>query len=284
MDAYLPVKRILQFFVYSNLFIAGCAVLMVDQTYHLLIQQRPDLNLLAFVFFSTICSYSFHWYLTPGSLVKSPRIEWVNKYRIFHLVLFLIGILGAGFFFFRLWSHWYWLALSAVITFLYSAPKVPLPLFRALRKVAVGKTVFLAAVWTYVTAVLPPILSGTAWSTTIVLYVVSRFFFIYGICILFDFRDRADDKAAGIRSMVTYFSEKGVDILFFLSMLIFEITTLCLHSYGISWLNIFLLLIPGIIAQGIYQYAKRHFSDYLYYFFLDGLMMFSALLMLVFRI
>jgi len=34
----------------------------------------------------------------------------------------------------------------------------------------------------------------------------------------------------------------------------------------------------------MYNYAKRNFSDVLYYFILDGLMMFSALLMLVFRI
>ena len=49
----------------------------------------------------------------------------------------------------------------------------------------------------------------------IILFVISRFFFVYAICIMFDFRDRADDKATGIRSMVTAFSEKGVDGLFF---------------------------------------------------------------------
>ncbi len=42
--------------------------------------------------------------------------------------------------------------------------------------------------------------------------------------------------------------------------------------------EILLLLIPGIILAFLYPMARRNFSDYLYYFILDGLMMLSALL------
>ena len=138
-------------------------------------------------------------------------------------------------------------------------------------------------VWTYVTAALPIVIADAKWTWVMTLFVISRFFFIYAICIMFDFRDRADDKAAGIRSMVTYFSEKGVDVLFYLSLLISVTSTLILLRYNFSVLNIILLTVPALIASMIYNYAKRNFSDYLYYFVLDGLMMFSALLMLVFK-
>jgi len=84
--------------------------------------------------------------------------------------------------------------------------------------------------------------------------------------------------------MVTEFSEKGVDALFFLSLVISAVCTVLLYKYDFSVLIIILLLIPGVIAAAIYNYAKENFSDYLYYFILDGLMMFSALLMFVFRI
>jgi 4-hydroxybenzoate polyprenyltransferase len=131
---------------------------------------------------------------------------------------------------------------------------------------------------------LPAIIANKDFNTPIILFVISRFFFIYAICIMFDFRDRADDKATGIRSMVTAFSEKGVDRLFFLSLVIFAICTVLLSRYGFSVLDIILLLVPGVITAAIYNFAKRNFSDYLYYFILDGLMMFSALLTLVFRI
>ena len=80
--------------------------------------------------------------------------------------------------------------------------------FRVLRKVALGKTIFLAFVWMYVTTILPAIISDSEWNTSYVLFVVSRFFQIYAICILFDWRDREDDKADGIRSLITYLNEK----------------------------------------------------------------------------
>jgi 4-hydroxybenzoate polyprenyltransferase len=273
-----------RFFIYSNLFIAVCAILMVNQTYDLLLHSSPDKYLLGFVFSATICSYSFHWYLTSQSLVESPRIEWLKDHRVFHLIFFFIGLIGSGIFFFFLLPYWYLLSIAAVITFLYSAPKIPHPYFKALRKIAIGKTIFLALVWMYVTTMLPFLIAETHWTIPIILFVISRFFFIYAICIMFDFKDRADDKAAGIRSMVTWFSEKGVDRLFFISLLIYAICTVLLLNYNFSVLNIILLLVPGIIGAFIYEYAKRNFSDYLYYFILDGLMMFSALLMLIIRI
>ena len=278
------VSKITRFFVYSNLFIAVCALLMINQTYDLLLHSPPDKYLLGFVFSATICSYSFHWYLTSESLVASPRIDWLKKNRNFHLVLFMIGLIGSAVFFFCLLPHWYWLLVSAVITFLYSAPKIPHPYFRALRKVAIGKTIFLALVWMYVTTILPVIIAGALFTIPILLFLISRFFFIYAICIMFDFRDRADDQAAGIRSMITWFTEKGVNRLFFFALLIFAICTALLASYGFSATTIVLLLVPGIIAAVVYEYSKTNFSDYLYYLILDGLMMFSALLMLVFRI
>lgn len=278
------MASLFRFFIYSNLFIAICAVLMVNQTCDLLLHASPDKYLLGFIFSATICSYSFHWYLTSQSVIKSPRIQWLKDHRVFHLVFFFMGLAGCGFFFFFLLSHWYWLLLSAVITFLYSAPKVPHPWFAALRKVAIGKTIFLALVWTYVTALLPVLIAGGAVTTAVILFTVGQFFFIYSICIMFDFRDKEDDKITGIRSMVTWFSEKGVDRLFFGCLAFSAFNTILLLRYKFSLASIIVLLIPCIITALIYNHAKRNYSDYLYYFVIDGLMMFSSLLILVFRI
>jgi hypothetical protein len=46
-------------------------------------------------------------------------------------------------------------------------------------------------------------------------------------------------------------------------------------------INTLALLIPGFILSLLYFYSKRNFSDYLYYFILDGLMMLSAPLLLL---
>lgn len=277
----MPAGKLFNFFVYSNLFIAGCAVLMVNQSYQLLIHTAPDFYLLAFVFFSTICSYSFHWYLTSHSELPSSRIEWMQRKRHLHFIFFAIGFIGSIIFFIYLIKYWPWLIFGAIITFLYSAPKIPDKHFRALRKIALGKTIFLALVWTYVTTILPVIVSSKSWEADFYLFTASRFFLIYAICILFDYRDRADDKAKGIRSLITYLNEAGIRNLFALSLLLFFVSTSFMLFYGYNLLPVFILLVPGIITVLLYNYARKNFSDIFYYFILDGMMALSSILTLL---
>lgn len=249
------------------------------QLFHL----NDNRHYLLFVFFSTICSYNFHWYLTRHSVKPSSRIRWAQKHKGYHLALYFIGLTGSIVFFFLLLQHWLWLLLAAGITFLYSAPKLPHELFRILKKIAIGKTIFLATVWTYVTTILPLVISAEIWKTDMFLFVLSRFFLVYAICILFDYRDREDDKADGIRSMITYFNERGINYLFSFSLLLFSIFTLLMLKYGHTILTVVLIWLPGIIVAALYNHGKKNFSDIFFYFVLDGLMMLSALLMLIFK-
>jgi 4-hydroxybenzoate polyprenyltransferase len=101
---------------------------------------------------------------------------------------------------------------------------------------------------------------------------------------LFDYRDREDDKANGVRSLITFLDEKGIRTLFILSMILFAGSTIGLLFYQYTALSILILLIPGIITASLYNYARKNFSDLLYYFVLDGLMALSALLTLVMKI
>lgn len=273
------MKAVFNFFVFTSLYIALCAVIMVYQTYTLILQKPFNIYFALFVFFSTVCSYNFHWFLTPYLLRPSQRLKWDEGHKKYHLLLSIAGLAGAVvlLYFFR--EHWFYIGASAILTFLYSAPKISFPPFQWLKKVAIGKTIFLAMVWAYVTSALPILIEAGVPAKKAIFYCLGQFFFIYAICILFDFRDREDDKAGGIRSMITYFNERGINTLFFISVSAFAIFSLLLAPTGISWSNILLLLIPAVILICLYNYAKRNFSDYLYYFVLDGLMMLSGLLL-----
>jgi 4-hydroxybenzoate polyprenyltransferase len=257
---------------------------MTCQTELLLLHSAVSINLLWFIFFSTICSYNFHWYLTTHSVSYSSRILWTKANKGLHLFLYLVGMIGSAVFFFMLTKYWLALFFGAFITFLYSAPKLPQDFFRGFKRIAIGKTFFLAFAWTYVTTVLPIIISGESWQTGFTLFALNRFFLIYAICILFDYRDRQDDKNNGIRSMITYLNENGINFLFWLSMILFTISGIGFYSYHHSLLTVATLLLPGLITAAVYQTAKKNFSDYLYYFLLDGLMMLSGLIMLIFTI
>ena len=269
--------KIFRFFIYSNLFIACCSTIMVYQTCQLLLHDRPVTWFAWFVFFATICSYSFHWYITPpDQALYSDRIPWLAKNRHIHLFLFWIGLLGSAVSSIFLLEFWNWLLLAVFLTFLYSAPKLSYTYFVWLRKVALGKTIFLALVWTYVTKILPLIISGRNWDLTFTLFASGRFFFIYAICIIFDYRDREHDRVQGIRSLITYLSERGINYLFVLSLLAFVILTILMSRHGLSNLSLIILLIPGGITAALYTYSQKSSSDFLYFFILDGLMAFSA--------
>jgi 4-hydroxybenzoate polyprenyltransferase len=237
-----------------------------------------------FVFFASTCSYNFHWYLTHQSNSSTVRIQWSLRHKNTHLLFYFAGVIGSLIFFYKLRQHWFGLFFATLLTFLYSAPKIPLPYFRFLKQVAFGKTIFLSTVWTYVTGIMPVFIAGEHFNHEMKWFAASRFFLIYGICILFDYRDRADDKEEGIRTMVNYFDETGVNRLFVFSIIACIIFTFGLLFSSVSFLTVLILIIPAITLFSIYPLAKKSTSDYLYYFVLDGLMMLSALLMAVLSI
>ncbi|MBC7827332.1 MAG: hypothetical protein H7122_06280 [Chitinophagaceae bacterium] len=272
------LRRFFDFLIFSSLFIAGCAVIMVYQVNDIFQLHYPAKPYLWFVFFSTICSYNFHWYFTPHTASENRRIVWTHQHKGLHLLLILVGCIGAFLFFLQLAEYWKWIGISVILTFLYSAPKLPFRPAQFLRKIAVGKTIFLSTVWMYVTSALPIILSGEKWGISHLLFCMGRFFLIYAICIIFDFRDREQDKLEGIKSMITVFTEKGINILFYSSIIVFLLSTIALYFLGLSIALVILLLGPGLIVGLSYRYMKKNFSDYLYYCALDGMMAFSALL------
>lgn len=266
-----------RYFIYTNLFISLCAVLMVEQTNQLFSLRYPKSLFYAFVFVATLCSYNFHWYLTPMVPSASPRIAWNHRHRKLLLIIYLITLLCSVFLAWQFRMHWFSLGIGVVATFLYSAPKIPHKYFSWLSKIAIGKTLFLTFVWMYVTTALPVLISNTPWTIEHTLFCVSRYALIYAICILFDYRDRDADREQGVKSMITWMSEKTVNRIFLLSLFIFFLSTGALGWMSLTLLTVILLLIPGIIVWGLSNYSKKHFEDYLYYFVLDGLMMLSSL-------
>ena len=250
---------------------------MVWQTIDLLqleINQQPYL---LFVFFATICSYNFHWYLSRHSSSEQVRSRWTRKHARLQLLLMVIGTAGICWFVFPLREYWLELFIAVQLTFLYTAPKIPVQQVNVLKRIAIGKTLFLTFVWTYVTTVLPVLLDKSPMTTPAFLFILQRFFLIYAICVLFDYRDRRQDRAEGIKSLITMLPAHKISVIFYTSLVIFFLSACLLGLYGFSILDIVFILIPGIITWFIYPYARKNSSDYLYYGVLDGLMMASAL-------
>jgi 1,4-dihydroxy-2-naphthoate octaprenyltransferase len=238
----------------------------------------------SFVFLGTVCSYNFHWALTP-ELFQNPILQkrlWNRANRKLHFFLAALALLLAMFFFMRLRQHWTWLAGAMVLAFLYSAPKIPWPAMQRLKRIAYDKTVFLALSWTYVTTILPLLISGSPVTAAHLLFCTNRFYFIYVICILFDLRDREADRQEGIKTMVTQFDLPSINRLYWGSIAVFFCTALAL-LFHFPIPSVVALLLPGLVLAARYRWFKENTSDYVYYILLDGLMIFSLPLLLLFR-
>ena len=216
--------------------------------------------------------------------MPSPRIKWTIRYHRWILTLFVIAVVGAAFYGWPLIEQWRWLIPAIIATFLYSAPKIPLRPFIALRKIALGKTIFLAFVWMYVTAILPLVIAGAEWNSTARVFCFQQFFFIYAICILFDIRDREDDRADGVRSLIVFLAAGQARRLYFFSLGIALACIGLLLVKGLLLAQAIPLVVPLLILFFMYEKAVNDLSDSFYYFFLDGLMALSVMLMAITRI
>lgn len=272
------LKNIFDFIIFSSLFIALCATVLVYQAYFLFIAKPLNFQFQAFVFFATICSYNFHWMLSHTDINPAGTPVLFFRQKKFQRTVFICSLIPVVYYATYFLTHWYLLLIAALLTFLYSSPKISYPPFQWLKKIAFGKTIFLAIVWTYVTTILPFFIEGISINNELLIFFAGQFFFIFTLCILFDYRDRQEDIAEGIKSLVTYMDEKGIDILFSISVLISAVCFIVLSFYQVNKWHFLISLVPLVIVAPVYRYAKKNFSDYLYCFVLDGLMMLPGML------
>jgi 4-hydroxybenzoate polyprenyltransferase len=199
--------------------------------------------------------------------------------------IFIILLVSSAFVFVYAWklrNGIIFISIGAIATFLYSAPNIPLKPFLFLRKIAIGKTIFLAVVWTYVTGLLPMLMSRTGLTAVHYYYLGSRLFLVYAICILFDIKDRTEDRKKGIRALPTVLSEKSIRLIYYLSLVLALASTVMIYKTGNQVPVFVFMLAPVIFCLFMYNEAIKRNDDLFYYIILDGMMMLSALLLLIY--
>ena len=170
---------------------------------------------------------------------------------------------------------------AALLSLLYTAPKIPWQPARWLQRIAYGKTIFLSLAWTYITVLLPILLTHSRISDSQLTYCVNRFFLIYAICILFDLRDRESDRSQGIKSMITQFGLPAVTRLYYGTLAAFFCSVAPL-LLSMPPLAVAALSAPGIVLLFSYNWFAENPTDITYYLLLDGLTVFSLPMLLLF--
>ena len=266
----------LHFILSHSIFIAICAVAMCFQT-TVLLQIYADRWLLGFVFFATVFSYNSYWLLSKkifGSVFYQPLFFKKELLKIILLGVYATGLLVC-YLQSLLTNNLIWPAL--ILNLLYALPLLPFKVLSFTKRIGFLKPILLAFTWMYVTAFLPllkPVSSLTGIETALLL---NRFLFMLLLCVVFDNRDASIDKIKGLHSMATDLKPGS---LIFLVLILFVLLTgsiYLLQYFGMELQQAVALMLSALAIGYIYYLSLQKRGYFFYYFFVDGLMLFSAL-------
>lgn len=268
--------RFLHFILSHSIFIAVCAVALTFQT-ELLLRVNINFFVYGFIFFATLSSYNFYWILSKLSFATKKNIPDLLKRQATGYLLLFISSFGMLYCFLQSSIPLYFVITALLLTVLYAIPLLPVSFLKFTRKAGVLKTFLLAFTWAYVTVIIPMqkdylLLNGAD------LFIFSRrFLFMLMLCIIFDNRDKELDKIRGLRSLATDLKPITLRILIYLIFILLFTSNFFFRNYGITLSQSVALQVSTIALLIVYFYSNKKQGYLFYYFFVDGMMLFSAL-------
>lgn len=270
----------LDFLLFSNLFIALCAVAQALVTYYLL-KLPPDKYILMFVFCSTLLVYNLSMLLAkPKEPQKSPfkRVRWIFSHHRLTISLTLIAslsIVPLGLWYLSFQSQLL-MAFVGVLALAYNFPFLKLNDKKiGLRNLPGIKLFLIALVWSVSCVLLPIVQVESTFGISItlsetLLLVAKRFLFICAITVPFDIRDLFQDKLYELKTIPVMLGEKKAWI-FCQALLIIYLILLILFTKTID-LNVIGLTLTLLLTGWLIFKSNFKRNEYYYFFFLDGTM------------
>ena len=265
------VLGLLRLFFFGNFFIATGAIALTHCSSLELIDIDIHPAYYGLVFCSTLFIYNLQRFFITNTkntvLLEHTRRWWIQKNK--KTILIILGISFTGIFvFFVLLQQSIFLKLFPlfILSLAYFLPPTEL------RKKPWAKTFVLSLVWTGSTAYLPMVLNDIpVYTLPSLLHLFSRFFFMTGICMIFDLRDIHSDKKEGTQTIALVIGESNTRRLCVVFMLLHGI--IILIQYQMCYLlapAAILLVLSVIINTWMVANAGSKSSEYYYIAGIDG--------------
>lgn len=273
-------RKILDFILYSNMFISLCAAVLVLETY--MLSGIPiSVRLSGIVFFATLFVYnadSLVPYKFNQDVPLSPRMKWVKANK---LELTFIAVASALCTVYLYWgaifelNFWFLLHLM-VVAGLYSVPVVPEgEHYIPLRDIPLLKVFLIAYVWSAITVQLPLMeVDHDLFSSDSLILFFRRFLFLFSLTLVFDIRDVHKDK---LTQTVTFPTKWGVSNTKKLALVILLLYAILVPADTATHMRI-ALGTAGIGAALVVWYAHEYRSQYYFMVLADGMMLVQFLL------
>jgi 4-hydroxybenzoate polyprenyltransferase len=278
------IKKLLEFILFTSIFVAGCAVAFCMETNILLGVPLNNFSFYAFVFGATIVQYNLHYIVKKVAAKDSARLRWSLRNKNIHLILLIAGsfLILFSLFSFHL-EHFFILFVLGCISFLYSFPFLPFAKKKRIKDYGFLKITTLALLWTLVTVWFP--VSGHAYETGLFIFVfIKRLLFMFILCLLFDMRDIEVDNSEDIKTLAVVLGHKKSYTLSYLLLFVFVLLSIAQYFYFPQMRFLVPMILSAAAAFVTIEITKKSNSDFVYLAGIDGMMLLQAILVYLFSL
>jgi 4-hydroxybenzoate polyprenyltransferase len=287
-------QPILDFVLFSNLFMALCAVAQALLTIKLIGGQPVQSlqHLLALLFTSTLVTYNISIFLSkPKEPQKSEfkRVRWFFAHNRLMISITIISTLTLIPLFWMLgYESKLLMVFLGFISIGYS-----LPLFTiedkkfGLRNIPGLKSLMITLVWVLSCVLLPIFeaqrlhLADTSLHDTAIL-LSKRFLFVFALTIPFDIRDLFHDRNLGLKTIPVMIGEKKAYLFCQLLLIGYVILLFTFKNNGLN-ADFFALTLSVIVTGWLIFKSEWEKEEYYYFLFMDGVLILQYLLLILFR-
>ena len=275
--------------LFSNFYIALCAVAQALVTYQLL-KVKHDIYVLGLLFSSTLALYNFSIVLSKPKNPESStsaRVRWIfSHYRLMISISIIAVFSIIPLSLFLSTSSKILLLALALISISYNLPLFSIQdkKFR-LRNIPGIKLFLIASVWALSCVLLPifELESNKVISLSIndtILLIAKSFLFFAAIAVPFDIRDIYQDKLYELKTIPVLFGEKWSLLIcqgFLGAYLFLLILFNDQFDFDVIGLSLTIILCGWLIFK-----SKWKKNEYYYFLFLDGILILQYLMLILF--
>ncbi len=265
------VKKLSEFIVFSNLWIALCASGLTFNTY-LVLGKKVNIEVVVLVFLSTFSIYNLQRVIKHYFQKKNYNNRHLWVYKNNFILSFFVGVSSilAIIIFFNIFSlkHFVYLLPFSLVSVFYA-----ISIFsknRALRDLPFVKVFLIAITWAVSSVTLPSIELNLIYQSRTIFLFIFNFLFILALTIPFDIRDIKLDHEKTKTIPQVFGIEGAIKIISIFLFLCLIISTLFLKEY--------FFFVPLIVSYILIIKTKKEMPELFYSGILDGVILLFPLI------
>jgi 1,4-dihydroxy-2-naphthoate octaprenyltransferase len=281
----------LDFFSYSNIFVAICALAFSTQANLIICNGTLSSKNYLYSLLFSVAVFFIYGLQRVVDLLKnnrtpvpqnciSSRDKWVfkNIKMMTVLIVFSVIVITTLVFSIDVKLSLYLLPLL-IISIMYSAGAFPL------KKIPAIKSFVISFVWIVGIYIVPCFLNNKQINFNFWTYIVGQFFLVNAICIPFDIRDLEVDKLKKVQSIPNIFGVTASKIYAIAMLLVYFLLSVFFSQINyFSFSNLALAtLLTFCYALCTILFTNQNRSDYFFSFLVDGAMLLQPFLLVFFR-